>query len=295
MPRTLLSLLAITILLAGAHRLAAQPKDLSIALLNVFDYPARDFTIFDTGAINDGGEFVAGVLSGNTVLGVLGRDDGTIATPFAAPDDSTDFTYVSGINAAGLVCGSYTADNFNHGFFRKGNRIRTYDVPVPGAVATNLNDVNDAGDFCGEYEIPDQPLVGFARIGTAFISIPIAGNNVYVTSINNLGQMVGSYSSDGNHHGFFRDTDGTLMLGIDFPGANQTSPAAINDAGQIVGTWTDRKRTHAFALQLPDTFVSYDAAPHGATVFTGINNNGVIVGTSQSFRTRVLIAQLQGE
>ncbi len=295
MRRTLLTLLTAAFLLTGSHYLAAQPQELSIALLNSFNYPRRNFTIFGTGRINKDGVFVAGVLRGDSVLGVLGRDDGTISLPFAASDGDPAFTYASGINNAGLVCGSYTFDNSNHGFFRKGNRLRTYDVPILGAVATNVNDVNDAGDFCGDYEIPGQPLVGFARIGPTFTSIVIPGSNVYPRAINNLGKVVGSYASDGNHHGFIRDADGTLTLGIDFPGANQTIPAGINDLDQIVGAWTDRNGTHAFALQLPDTFVSYDAATHGATTFTGINNSGVIVGTSQSFQTRVLIAQLQVE
>ncbi len=71
---------------------------------------------------------------------------------------------------------------------------------------------------------------------------------------------------------------------------------AINDSGYIVGYWVD-SRAHAFVIHLPDIFVSYDVPGAVGTVFSGINSDGVIVGTytDREHEIHVLIAQLQVE
>ena len=95
--------------------------------------------------------------------------------------------------------------------------------------------------------------------------------------------------------GFFRAADGTLTLPINVAGALQTVPLALNDAGYCVGFWTDRPGAHAFVMHLPDTVISYNMPGATGTAFTGINNDGVIVGNFQDaqHKTHGLIAQLQ--
>ena len=63
----------------------------------------------------------------------------------------------------------------------------------------------------------------------------------------------------------------------------------------LPASWTDRRGAHAFIIQLPDTFISYDVPGATGTSFSGINNAGLICGTyqDQQFKTRRLITQLQ--
>lgn len=266
-------------------------------MLNTSRFPNRNFSLLFAGHINDQGQFAAQVLSEGTVLGTVGTSEGTFLRPFREPDDIQGFTYPSGINNAGLLCGFY--DGFggvSHGFFRHGMNYTTYDVPVRGVSLTTVHDVNEAGDFCGRYAVSGGLPVGYLNRGSTLTSIPIPGNYVTASGLNNLNQVVGFYTAtgEGEFHGFFRDPDGTLTLGIDYPGAVETVPTAINDAGDIVGYWSDGVRRHGFVLRLPDTFISYDAPHSGTTYFFGINNSGTIVGTylDTQFRSRALIAQL---
>lgn len=65
---------------------------------------------------------------------------------------------------------------------------------------------------------------------------------------------------------------------IDYPGATQTNPNAINKQKMIVGTYRDANSVlHGFA-DFNGSFVSIDAPNAVFTSANGINNKGVIVG-----------------
>ena len=65
-------------------------------------------------------------------------------------------------------------------------------------------------------------------------------------SINDGGQIVGSYVDGAGTHGFFLDTDGTFTS-LDFPGATRTVARGINNAGEIVGSYSIGGASYAFA------------------------------------------------
>jgi uncharacterized membrane protein len=67
--------------------------------------------------------------------------------------------------------------------------------------------------------------------------------------LNNLEEIVGSFTDQHNAvHGFLRSDDGTITV-IDVPGALNTSAWGINDDGTIVGRFSDPSRkTHGFIL-----------------------------------------------
>ena len=151
-------------------------------------------------------------------------------TSFDAPGadlNPGDFngTYPSGINAWGVIAGSYqSADTVFHGFLRS-PRGKFTTFQAPGADTT-------AGSY----------------------------NGTYPSSINDLGAITGSYwDANGFSHGFLRSRDGNFTT-FDVPGVGGygTTPRAFNLEGAVVGTYTDSNYSfHAF-LRSPDgTFTTW--------------------------------------
>ncbi len=301
-PKLVLSLLLLSTAAfgAGTQQVAARPQTMSVSLVKTFDFARPNYTFLNTGQINDGGTFVLQLLQGSATVAGSGNVNGQFFRPFVEPGDTVGFTSASGINNTGEICGRYDAGGTTHGFIRRGQKFRSYDVPVAQESATTIDGINDADDFCGIYTaFSGSEAHAYAVIAGSFISIPIAGQLPDASGINNLDEVVGSYgeSSGNKFHGFMRAPDGSLTLPIDAPGAIQTVPLAINDAGYFVGFWTDSHGAHAFVMYLPDMFVSYDMPGARGTSFTGINNDGVIVGTyyDQQSKSHGLVAQLQVE
>ncbi len=134
-------------------------------------------------------------------------------------------TYPSGINALGVIAGSYqSADTVFHGFLRSpAGKFTTFQAPGADTTAGSYN-------------------------GTA------------PSSINDLGAIAGSYyDANGFSHGFLRSPDGNFTT-FDVPGVGGygSTPLAINLEGAIVGYYTDSTYSfHAF-LRSPDgTFTTW--------------------------------------
>ena len=80
-------------------------------------------------------------------------------------------------------------------------------IDVPGALATNGSDINDAGEIVGRFA---NPPIGFL-----------------------------------NAHGFLRDAGGVFTT-IDGPTTSSTTAGGINAAGQIVGSYQGFSASHGF-------------------------------------------------
>jgi probable HAF family extracellular repeat protein len=87
------------------------------------------------------------------------------------------------------------------------------------------------------------------------INVPASlGTGTEATGINNTGQIVGTYFSNGVSGtivGFLKS--GSTYSTIDFPGSTQTNAYGINDLGQVVGSYrvsttTGNFTTHGFLL-----------------------------------------------
>ncbi len=123
-----------------------------------------------------------------------------------------------------------------------------------------------------------------------FITIDFPGaTGTYVAGINNVGQIVGGYSTAGNwDHAFIYD--GGRFTILDHPGTmpnayhywGGTSANALNDSGLVVGG-------HGKTSILPTGYVyaagTFTAMPVQdcalATVANGVSNTGMIVGASE--------------
>ena len=134
-------------------------------------------------------------------------------------------TYPSGINALGVIAGSYqSADTVFHGFLRtpRGN-FTTFQAP--GADTT-----------------------------------PGSYNGTSPSSINDLGAIAGSYyDANGFSHGFLRSPEGKFTT-FDVTGAGGygSFPIALNLEGDIVGYYTDSNYSfHAFLRSPNGTFTTW--------------------------------------
>jgi uncharacterized membrane protein len=147
--------------------------------------------------------------------------------------------------------------------------------------------LNDAGDFAGYAYLPengdcrDFHIESFVSIEGKVTNFTVPGTDVFTFAygMNNLGQVVGSYSDgNGSHGGFRRDADGTLTFPIDYPGAAATVVTGINDRGWMVGYYLNAAGDfHALFMQSPTDFLVYDVGQSN-TDFSGINKRGFISG-----------------
>ena len=107
--------------------------------------------------INNLGVTVGGfqsAASGNPGIGYERFPRGNVVT-FVATGDTFPvgfgFTRADGINDEGTVTGQFYDDTASpqryRGFFYKDGKFTPYDVP--NGLATDVADINDAGDFCG--------------------------------------------------------------------------------------------------------------------------------------------------
>jgi hypothetical protein len=126
------------------------------------------------------------------------------------------------------------------------------------------------------------------RTGTGFqyTSFQVPGSSSTVASgVNNLGDIVGTFVSDGVQSGFLY-TGGTFQT-IACPNSGSTIAQGINDAGVVVGWCSESGSVVGFIYQNGSyRFVAYPKAKQ--TVLIGINNEGAIVGVLEKVKTRQL-------
>jgi hypothetical protein len=267
----------IPLLLLGASLLAPLSAQTIQLIVPSYDYtPGHAYSTIATDIANDGnivGGYANSRFPENGYLRLAnGRFRGRIIVPGA------NFTTVTGINNAGLICGSWLTE-VRHGFFFDGANYTQFDLP--GNTNTYVEGVNEAGDFAGiaiDAQGVHTQFISVAGVITTF-SIPgISDAEVVVRDINNSGQVAGYYLQ-GIAHGYLRDADGTLTYPIDYPvtGAS-TEILGLNDQGVMVGFYEPPgSDEHAFVVQ-DGSFISYDHPDGSATHFGGINNSGTICG-----------------
>jgi probable HAF family extracellular repeat protein len=156
------------------------------------------------------------------------------------------------------------------------------NVDFTGATTTIVLGVNDLGQYVGLFVDAAHTPHAMWFDGRMLASLDPGG--VVGTSprsrayaINNLGDVVGSYSDvAGNLHGFARR--GHAVTTIDAPDGSPTEAYGINDLGDIIGVTYDADgNTHGFSLRR-GVFRSIDLDGSSSTVPLSINDRGEVVG-----------------
>jgi hypothetical protein len=130
-----------------------------------------------------------------------------------------------------------------------------------------------------------QAAVAVPNIPGTFITIDVPGScGTVVEGINSRGDMIGNYGDCVSHFHNFVLTNGTFT-NIDPPGCFGdagflSTEMGINDPGDVVGTCIDNNfGMHGYLLSKGvHTFLDAPGGV-GATIASGINPNGDIVGT----------------
>ena len=249
-------------------------------ILADFAYPPGNFT--QPYAINDGGD-VAGYFGDQTGThrGFERDRAGSYSMPIVDPNDGSGYTEVRGANNSNVLCGFYRRSDLHfHGFVLSGDTFT--DVVVPGMTDTFVAGMNDAGALCGN-AYTSGAIVGFVSINSVVTSFTVPGAVwTFGNGINNSDECAGAYNVGNESHGFRRDADGALQYPIDAPGAISTSILGINDQGAMVGEADDRGAIRGVFFQSTNKAALFEYPGASVTIFTGINNRGLICGYYQT-------------
>jgi hypothetical protein len=277
---------------------AETPANFSVELTRVFDFPGdvvstQPQKICDSGLVNDAPE---GKTRPGDVVGVYidpslvqrgfyreGTGSGGFYTSIVHPNDTGSVTQLRGINRPRVFCGDYLNGSTGeyHGFFifNPGTHFQDYDVP--GATSTFILGINNAGDFCGS-DIPGSGIQsGFVSIGGVITEFTVPGATATLAyQINDANQAAGYYLDAASvAHGFYRESDGSIVSPIDPTGSTGTIVFGNNKKNYIVGRYSDISGlTHGFVFIPPDTYIIYDYPGSTFTSLNGINGGGSIVG-----------------
>lgn len=201
---------------------------------------------------------------------------------------------VNGVNDYGTTVGQ-DRSNIQVGFIRYSNG-GVSNFTAPNSAFTTFTARNDGGVSTGSYSTQGANSnigKGFILHGSTFTSFThpksVLGTNL--SGINKYNTTVGWYLDAGEiAHGFKRYSNGGLAA-LDYPGSQDTNPAAINDSGVVVGSFDDTTGEHGF-LYHSGTWakLDYPGGAAGTTQVVGISNANAVVGfnTTQEPQTSFL-------
>lgn len=185
-------------------------------------------------------------------------------------------TYVSGINASGVIAGSYSTNLGQYGFSGTLGSFTQLNSPAQSSYI-NVN-ISDGGELYGMYYDSGSKEHAFVNNNGIKIDIsPPGASYTFIGGVSDSGQVVGGYYTNSGPGGYFTEKDGVYST-ISIQGASQTQISSINSSGTIVGSYSDSIGTHGY-YQTAGVLTKI-SDPAGATITapTGINAAGVIYG-----------------
>ncbi len=154
-------------------------------------------------------------------------------------------------------------------------------IDYPGAIATQVYGINNNNQIVGAYWDKAGRTYGFLLDGIKFRSIKFprgCRSNDFpgacwttANSINDSGQIVGTYSDGTRLHGFVLSHG--RFGSFDYPGAYNTDAHGINNHGQITGRYWYNGGTDVYGFLKDGDSFSDSGQP-----YYGINDSGQIVG-----------------
>ncbi len=219
--------------------------------------------------INDTGDIVGtGPTNGSPSFVWNGSSFSSIVYPAG-----WSFEQPGGINNAGTITGGYFGSGTGHGFIDNGGTFTTFDYP--GATSTQVNGVNNSGEFVGGFNSGGGTFLDNGGVLTT-PSFPGAPETDAVGIADN-GMIVGDYFGIGaSPNGFL--LSGGVYTSLAFPGATHTVARGVNTNAVVVGYYDDAAGRHGFIYSNGVyTGVDYPGATT-ETQILGINNLGQFVG-----------------
>jgi len=202
--------------------------------------------------------------------------------PFQNP--GATITRAFGLNGSGKIVGTDDVISGRHAFLADRDSSASLDrLGVLGTHTSFARGINSKGVIVGGYAGSDGREHGFILRESKLVKFDVPFRHAVGTqlnAINDAGAIIGVWVDPGfKGHGFIYQ-DGTFTP-LEYPGARDTTPFAINSRGDVVGNWdTDQSHTgHGFLLT-NGKMTSFDApgALPNSTAANGINDDGEIVG-----------------
>lgn len=186
--------------------------------------------------INDFGVLVGNYLDANGLAhGFKRTPNGAVNTvdyPGALDSGAGD------INNLGVIVGGYGDDVTSTGFVLQQGTFRSFEDPDAAPMQTTPSGINDFGRICGSFVDLAGTTHAFQLNGINYrtIDFPMADSSVGY-KVNNLGQVIGIYSSSGPNHAFLFNSQDGDFLSFDAPDVAATQAHAINNRGQVTGNF----------------------------------------------------------
>ena len=166
--------------------------------------------------------------------------------------------------------------------------------------------MNDRRQITGSYGTASYGSGGagnvesFISSGSSYTVVDVPGTlSTEASAINNLGQVVGTYTTVsgvfdhftyGRPQGFLYDAGGITTINV--PGAASTVLNGINDAGEVSGIYTDTAGNRHGFTEAGGVFSDVTGPDGAAFLGNSVNNQGQLIGTFGGSGLRV--EQVQG-
>ncbi|MBI3475019.1 MAG: hypothetical protein HY010_04755 [Acidobacteria bacterium] len=209
-----------------------------------------------------------------------------------ALDNGATQIVLSGVRGLNLRNGIPAGSNFSIGFgcvqricwprglhFDAQASTAFATIDYPGATATFVYGINNAGDMVGAYIDDGEGTHGFLLSHGLFTTIDFPDSSLSVASgINNHGDIAGQYNDwEGHGHGFV--LSGGEFTTVDIGPGYQTFPTAIDDFGDLVGFCTDSEFNFHGCIAFDGPLTLFDYPGASASLALGVSFNGLsIVG-----------------
>lgn len=189
-------------------------------------------------------------------------------------------TRLWGINNSGLIVGAlrWVPGGIFHAMVYRNGVCESLESVI-GSGRSRALGVNDRGEIVGDYDNH-----GFVLRDGVLTTVDYPGaDGTSASAINNLGDVVGTYTVSGQTKGFRMNRSGEMTsFSLNFPDVVDFLPLGINLGGDIVGNWDTGNGTigHGWFLKSKGAALSFDVpdAPVDGTFAAGINGRGDIVG-----------------
>jgi hypothetical protein len=194
-------------------------------------------------------------------------------------------TTVTQLNDVGQIVGTYRDTTGTYSFIYQNGHYAT--IAVPGAAFTSVIQTSSSGKLLGTYFDGTSGLHPFIYDQGHVTNLGVPGaTSTYITSgysssgggpsINDAGQVIGTYNDASGSHPFLYDGHTYTTLAV--PGATGTTATKINNAGQVLGTYYDSTGSYSF-VYANGSYTAITVPGATNTYAASINDAGQVAGT----------------
>lgn len=228
-----------------------------------------------------------GAIGGTPVFGLTFDRKGTLLASQQGAESESQLLTINTTSGQGTILSTVKRVLFGLTVFIP-PRYTITDLGVSGGRDNWANDINNAGQVVGEYELPFQggePHRGFVWDTSTNVMTDLGtlgGPNCYAEGINDAGLVVGTsdYSITAwRGHAFVWNPATRTMTDLGTLGGTTSAATAINSAGQVVGySRSTSSTTYAFMWNPTTGRMTTLDSVCGSSEAYDINDAGQIVG-----------------